>query len=223
MRDGRKLFFTTLLTVLLIVSNIIAIKMTVVAKLPLSCSVFVYPFTFLCTSIIAELHGNHEARKSVLFALIIQIIVLLIYIFIANLPNQIDTIDKANALQKVLTPFSSNGKYYPELRQVISSLLAFTLGQLVNISLYSFAKKNTFKIIAVALAVVIAMIVDTSAYVLVSQVGLIPNNELIILLINRFVVNVVVSAIIITLFMLFTIKKEEKIEVKKTVKKGKTN
>lgn len=222
MKDGRKLFFTTLLTVLLIVSNIVAIKMTVVAKLPISCSAFMYPFTFLCTSIIAELHGNNEARKSVLFALIIQIIVLLIYVFIANLPNQIDTIDKANALQKVLTPFGSNGKYYPELRTIISSLLAFTLGQLVNIGLYSFARKNTFKIIAVALSVVIAMIVDTCIYVLVSQVGLIPNNELILLLVNRLIVNVVIASIIVVLFMLFTIKKREQVEVKKTTKKGKT-
>lgn len=219
MKDSRKLFFSTLLGVLLVVSNIVAVKMTVIAKLPLSCSIFIYPFTFLCTALIADLYGNKDARKSVLFAVIIQIIVLLVYTIAVNVPNQIDTIDKANALQRVLTPFASNGRYYPDLRIIIASLVAFSLGQLVNISLYSFSKKNTFKLIAVALSVIIAMIVDTSIYVLISQAGVIANNELIIQLVNRFVVNVVLSIIVIILFMIFSIKKKEEEKPKKASKK----
>jgi len=216
MKDGRKIFFSILLGVLLIISNIVAIKVTVIAKLPLSCSVFIYPFTFLCTSIIAELYGGKEARKSVLYAIIVQVIVLVAYIIVANVPNQINTIENANALQKVLTPYGFNGDYYPNLRPIIASLVGFVLGQIVNIGLYSFAKKNTFKFIAVALSVIIGMIVDTSLYVLISQMGVIAGNELILQLINRFVVNVVASVAIIILFMIFSIKKKE--ETKKTKK-----
>lgn len=212
MKDGRKIFFSTLLGVLLVISNIVAIKMTVIAKLPLSCSIFVYPFTFLCTSVIAELYGSKDARKSVLFAVIIQVVVLIAYIAVANVPNQIDTIDQANALQKVLTPFGSNGNYYPELRPIIASLIAFIIGQLVNIVVYSFSKKYTFKLIAIALSVIIAMIVDTSLYVLISQVGVLAGNELILALINRFVVNVVAAVIVIILFMIFSIKKKEEVK-----------
>jgi len=218
MKDGRKVFFSTLLSVLLIISNIVAIKVTVVAKLPLSCSVFIYPFTYLCTALISELYGNKDARKSILYAIIIQIIVLLAYILVTNVPNQINSIDKANALQKVLTPYGINGNYYPELRPIIATLVAFTIGHIVNVGLYSFAKKNTFKLIAVALSVIIGMIVDTCIYVLISQMGTLAGNELVLQLINRFVVNVVASVIIIILFMIFSIRKKEEV---KTTKKQK--
>jgi len=213
MKDSKKIFFSTLLGVLLVISNIVAIKLTVIAKLPLSCSVLIYPFTFLCTSLIAELYGNKDARKSVLFAVFIQIIVLIAYIAVVNVPNQIDTISEANALQKVLTPFGANGKYYPEIRPIIASLIVFVFGQLVNIGIYSFSRKYTFKIIAVALSVVIAMIVDTTLYVLISQVGMLAGNELILQLINRFVANIVAAVIVIILFMIFSIKKKEKVEI----------
>lgn len=213
MKDTRKTFFSILLGVLLIVSNIVAIKMTVVARLPLSCSVFIYPFTFLCTSVIAELYGSKDAMKSVLFALLIQVIVLIIYIVVVNMPNHIDTIEYANALQKVFATNGVNGKYFPELRPIIASLVGFTAGQLITIGLYKFAKKNTFKLIAVALSIIIAMVVDTSLYVFISKVGVLAGNELVLHLINRFVVNVVAAVIIVILFMIFSIKKKEK-EVK---------
>lgn len=209
MKDSRKMFFSGLLAVLLVIANIVAVKMTVVAKLPLSCSIFVYPFTFLCTAVIAELYGNKDARKSVFFAIIIQILILIVYIVVTNVPNQIDTIDQANALQRILASVGLNGKFYPDIRPIIASIISFTLGQLVNISLYSFARKNTFKLIAVALSVILAMIVDTTIYVLIAQFNVIPSNELIIQLVNRFVVDVVASVIVIILFMLFSIKKKE--------------
>lgn len=217
MKEGRKIFFSILLGVLLVISNIVAIKITVIAKLPLSCSIFVYPFTFLCTSVITELYGAKDARKSVLYAALIQVIVLLAYIAVVNVPNQITTIDEANALQKALAPYGNNGNYYPEIRPLIASLVAFVISQLVIIGMYSFAKKNTFKLIGIALSVVIAMIVDTTLYVLISQVGVLAGNELILQLINRFVANIVAAVIVIILFMIFSIKKKEKTE---ELKKG---
>lgn len=216
MKDGRKMFFSTLLGVLLVISNIVALKITVIAGLPLSCSVFIYPLTFLCTMVIAELYGNKEARKSVLFALIIQIVILIAYIAVVNVPNQVNTIHEANALQRILTPFGSNGMYYPELRTMLASLVGFVLSQLAAISLYSFARKNTFKIIAAALSIILALVINTSLYVLISQVGIIDNNQLILQLINNFVANVVAAIVVVILFMVFSIKKTE---TKKTVKK----
>ena len=117
-------------------------------------------------------------------------------------------------IQQLFNYVSHLEKVLKQIRKEAEASDEGLIVELVNIGLYSFAKKNTFKIIAVALSVVIAMIVDTSIYVLVSQVGLIPNNELIILLINRFVVNIVITAIIIILFMLFTIQKKKNKKLK---------
>lgn len=209
MKDGRKIFFSGLLTALLIVSNIIAIKITVVAKLPLSCSIFVYPFTFLCTAVITELYGAKDARKSVYTALLVQLLVVGAFMITTNVPNQIDTIDKANALQKVLTPFSNGSIYYPEVRTLIASLVGFAVSQLLSIALYSFAKKSTFKAIAIALSVLVGIIIDSTFYIMIAKIGILEGNELIIQLVNRFVVGVVAALIMIPIFLLCSIKKKE--------------
>lgn len=210
MKDGRKLFFTGLLVALLIVTNIVAVKVTVIAQLPLSCSIFVYPFTFLCTAVITELYGAKEARKSVYSALGIQLLMVILYIVVINMPNQIDTINEANALQTILASVTSGETYLPEFKTIIASLIGFGASQLICIGLYSFARKNTFKIISIALSALLAMIIDTALYVLITQTGVLAGNELVLAVIYRFVADVVATIIIIPLFMLFSIKKEEK-------------
>ena len=218
MKDGRKMFFTGLLVALLIVSNIVAVKVTVIAQLPLSCSIFVYPFTFLCTAVITELYGAKEARKSVYSALGIQILMIILYIVVVNVPNQINTIGEANALQTILASVTRGETYLPEFKTIIVSLIGFGVSQLINIGLYSFARKNTFKIISIALSALIAMIVDTAIYVLITQTGVLAGNELVLAVIYRFVADVVATIVIIPLFMLFSIKKEEKKTNTKTKK-----
>lgn len=219
MKDGRKMFFTGLLVALLIVTNIVAVKVTVIAQLPLSCSIFVYPFTFLCTAVITELYGAKDARKSIYCALGIQLLMLVLYIIVINVPNQIDTIMEANALQTILASVTKGEIYLPEFKTIIASLIGFGVSQLINIGLYSFARKNTFKLISIALSTLIAMIVDTAIYVLITQVGVLAGNELVLAVIYRFVVDVVATIVIIPLFMLFSIKKKEE---KKTNTKTKT-
>ena len=217
MKDGRKIFFTGLLVALLIVTNIVAVKVTVIAQLPLSCSIFVYPFTFLCTAIITELYGAKDARKSIYSALGIQLLMLILYVVVINMPNQIDTIHESNALQTILASATIGEIYLPEIRTIIASLIGFGVSQLICVGLYSFARKNTFKIICIALSALIAMIVDTALYVLISQVGILAGNELVLTVVYRFVANVVATIVIIPLFMLFSIKKEEKKTKKTTV------
>jgi len=218
MKDGRKIFFGGLLAALLIIANIVSAKVTVIAQLPLSCSIFVYPFTFLCTAIITELYGAKEARKAVYSAMGIQLLMLIAYIVVINVPNQVDTILEANALQSILASVTSGETYLPDLRIIFASLIGFGVAQIVNIGLYSFARKNTFKIISVALAALLAMIVDTVLYLLIAEVGVLVADELILQMVYRFVVNVVATVIIIPLFMLFSIKKEEKKETRTTKK-----
>ena len=116
MKDGRKLFFTGLLVALLIVTNIVAVKVTVIAQLPLSCSIFVYPFTFLCIAIISDLYGAKSAIKSVCFAVLAQVLLTIVGTIIVNLPNQVSTIVEANTLQQLIAPELKNGIYMPNMK-----------------------------------------------------------------------------------------------------------
>lgn len=208
-KDGRKVFFSGLLTALLILSNILALKITVIAKLPLACSVFVYPFTFLCTTVITELYGNKSSLKSVFSAIIVQILVIIAIAITINVPNQIDTITEANALATLFGTSSIGGKLIPALRPIFASIIAFGISQSISIALYKFARKNTFKTVSAALSILLGIIIDAVIFILISKMGTIPSNELIIQLVNQFVVGVVATVIIVPIFLLFSMKKKE--------------
>jgi len=208
MKDTRKILFVSLLTALLVFSNIVAIKMTVVAKLPLPCNLFIYPFTFLCVAVISELYGSKSAVKSVVFAVLVQIIISIVGTIIVNLPNQVSTLVEANALQQILAPELSNGMYMPNMKMLIGIIISFVSSQLINIGIYTFIKKLTFKPIACALAILIAIIVDTIIYVPISTFG-VEGINLTLRILNQFVVGVIITFISVVLFSIFTTGKKE--------------
>jgi len=212
MKDSRKMFFMGLLSALLIFSNIVAVKITVVAKLPLSCNVFVYPFTFLCVAIITHLYGAKDGMKSVAFALISQIIFFGFSMLIVNVPNQVDTLAEANSIQAILAPDVTNGIYHPNIKLMIGSTLAFGISQLINIGLYTFSKKYTFKAVSASLSILLASIIDAVLFVVITEIGIIGGNTVVITLLNQFITRVILTVISVIIFCLFTIniKKEEK-------------
>ncbi len=212
MKDFRKILFSALLAALLVISNIVVVKITVIAKLPLPCSAFVYPFTFLCTLVITELYGSREARISVYTALVVQFLILIALVIACNVPNQVDTIDKANALRDILTPTVIGNYYLPDMRMVLASFVGFALSQLAAIGLYSFGRKNTFKLVSSSLAILVGLILDSILFMFISKMGILENNELIIQLVNRFVVGVVATIVFIPLFAILSIKKKENVK-----------
>ncbi len=219
MKDSRKLFFMGLLTALLIFSNIVAAKITVVAKLPLPCSVFIYPFTFLCVAIITHLYGAKDGMKSIAFALITQIIFFGFSILVANVPNQVDTLAEANSIQAILAPEVTNGIYHPGFKLMIGAIVSFGVSQLINVGLYTFAKKYTFKAVSSALSILIALLIDAVIFVAITGIGNISGNTIGITLINQFVARVILTIVSVIIFCIFTIGDKKK-EDKKVEKKA---
>ena len=215
MTDKRKVFFTALLTTLLIISNITVSKMTVIANLPLPCSIFTYPFTFLCVAVIAHLYGSSEAMKSVGYAICCQILVFIVCIVVANVPNQVDTIMQANALQQLLAPDVTNGIYHPNVFVMLGTIVSFVISQLINIGLYSASKKHTFKAVSSSLSILFAYIIDAVIFSVIMSIGVATNN-LSLTIVNKFIVGVVTTAISVILFCIFTIgDKKEKVKTAK--------
>ena len=217
MKDNRKMLFTALLSMLFVLSNIVAFKVTVIAKLPIPCNVFVYPFMFLCVAIITYLYGAKDGRKSIYFALIAQVIFYVMSIIIVNLPNQVDTIVNANYIQATLASDISNGIYYPSIKLMLGSLIAFVISQMINVGLMAFSKKYTFKGVAAALSMLFSTIVFAIMYTIITGVGNV-GNPIALRLINQFVVCVVIAVISVILFCIFTIGKAKEEKNKKTTK-----
>ena len=78
-REFKQTFFTSLLVVLLVVSNLIGLKLTNFMDLTISVNFVTYPFTFLCTLLIMNLGNKRSAYQAVLISALIQIFITISY------------------------------------------------------------------------------------------------------------------------------------------------
>ena len=84
----KKTFFTSLLAVLLVISNLIGLKLTSFFDLTISVDFLTLPFTFLCTLLIYNIAGKKSAYESILTAALIQIFILITYTITISLGSQ---------------------------------------------------------------------------------------------------------------------------------------
>lgn len=97
----KKTFFSSLLAVLVIISNLIGIKYTNFGSLILSVNFVTFPFIFLCFLLIMHFSNKKEAFSSLLSAVFIQIFILLSYVLVTNLGSQNVIPDFANYVNGV--------------------------------------------------------------------------------------------------------------------------
>ena len=114
-KEFKRTFFTSLLAVLLVISNLIGLKLTNFFDLTISVDFLTFPFTFLCTLLIYNIGGKKKAYESILVASLIQIFIIISYTLAIKLGNQAimpDLSEYVNTLFKV------------DEAKILSSLLA---------------------------------------------------------------------------------------------------
>lgn len=99
----KRTFFSSLLAVLFVISNLIGIKYTNFGNLILSVNFVVLPFVFLCILLINNLCNKKEAQTAVASAAFIQVFILLSYVLVTNLGSQNLIPDFANSVNVVFT------------------------------------------------------------------------------------------------------------------------
>ncbi len=109
---------------------------------PIAIGVLAYPVTFLCTDFISELYGRKRANMVVWIGLILNFWVLFIIWLGGILPPgpELDTVGN-------IIP-GSNGWIFYEVRlatfaATFASMIAYTLAQFVDVSVFHFLKKKT--------------------------------------------------------------------------------
>ncbi len=125
-------------TIIVITSNIQVLKLThyFFIESPVALGTVIFSTTFAVDNIITELFGASEAKKNTFlsfFCYLIFIILMKITIFY---PTIMDT-DCYNCHEEIKILFS------PSLVIFISSLIAYIIGQLFDIKLFTFLKKLT--------------------------------------------------------------------------------
>lgn len=209
MGNKRKIFFNSLLSSAIILSILSITKITVVLNIPIACSFFIFPITYLCISIVNELGGYKEAISSLLSAVGVTIISYLFITLMLNLPNQLSTINEANAIQLLYGGSTYLSYYIPNIRLILGSTLGLLISGLILIVLYSTVSKYTYKTISCFLSNLISLLIYNAIFVGITQLGIIDNHDFIMMMLNRFIFSVAWTVIISILFSVFSYHKKK--------------
>lgn len=178
----KKTFFTSLLAVLLVISNLIGLKLTSFFDLTISVNFLTLPFTFLCTLLIYNIAGKKSAYESILVASLIQIFILITYVLAVSLGSQSVIPDMASAVNELFKVKELN---------ILASLLSFMMSHYLLIYIYENFKKCQKELLGVITSLVAALFLNATIYLIITLNDYNP----------VFVINMLLSDIIISLIM----------------------
>ena len=222
MYNKRKIFFNGLLIMALILSIMASTKITVIFNIPIACSFFIFPLVYLSLVVLNELGGAKHAITSLISSAGILLLAYLSIMLILNLPNQVDTINQANAIKLLYSSENMiNGLYVPQIKVVLGSVIGLLICGFSLIGIYTVTSKYTFKTMSCFLATLIGSLLFNGIYVVFTSLNVLESHDFTMLILNRFIFSVAFTVIVSILFLLFSYKskKEEKLENTKTKKK----
>lgn len=151
----RKIFFSNLLVVLIVISNLVGVKFTNFNGLILSVNFVVFPFVYLCFLLINNYTNKKEAILSVLSGVFIQIFILLTYLLVTKLGSQNLIPDFASYINVV---FRIDEVY------IITNLISLMISCFVLHYIYEYFRIIGYKL----LGCVLSLLTSTILYGLIS-------------------------------------------------------
>lgn len=223
MKDNKKVFLTTIVAILLVFSNVISANITSILGSPITCSIFIYPITFLGILLLTSFYGKEEGHRGIIISLIAQIIIFALSTLICNLPSTTESLEISNDLKIILAPDVTNGFYHPSINLMIGTLLSFVIAQLVSVHLYSYLKKTTDKSISAFFALLSGLVIDAIIFILFTTLGTNTQTSLSSAITTQIVIRIIIAAILTLIFYVATLnaKKEKEHENEKITKEEK--
>ncbi len=203
-REFKKTFFSSLLVVLLVISNLLSVKYTSFLDLTVPVSVFVFPFTFLCTLMLVNLGGKKVAYRGVLVASLIQIFITISYAIAVRLGIQTEIPDLAVHVNKVFDVNEMN---------LLASIVAFITSNCLLIYIYDIFKKYKKEFLGIALGLLAALFSNTIIFELIAS----RENDfmfIINMLLSNIIVSIIMLIIITIIFYILKEKDYETVEIK---------
>ena len=146
--DFKKMFFSSLMPVLFVISNLLSLKYTTFGEMIVPVSFVTYPFITLCILIILDKYGKKEVYNTIISTVFIQIFILLSYSIAIKMNNQMIIPDLANAVNSV---------FVVDEVMVLSSLIAFMFSSYIIIYLFNLFKRHSKKILGVIIGILSAL------------------------------------------------------------------
>ena len=191
--------YIILLAFSLLLSTIVSGKLLYIAPhLTISASLLAYAFTFLFTARLNE-EMNIDNTKNILKKVVIGTLIFYLFMIVVNsLSGMTSTKEITESLRNIFTPnkltIKSISIYYPNLINLISSILIFYLTHNIFSITFEITKDYTSKTISFIMSILISFIIDQMIYI--SVISFIPlYNESITL--TNYIENLTASFIMI--------------------------
>lgn len=191
--------YIILLAFSLLLSIIISGKLLYIAPhLTISASLLAYAFTFLFTARLNE-ETNIDNTKNILKKVVIGTLIFYLFMILINsISGMTSTKEVTESLRNIFTPnklaIKSISIYYPNLINLISSILIFYLTHNIFSITFEITKDYTSKTISFIISILISFIIDQMIYI--SVISFIPlYNESITL--TNYIENLTASFIMI--------------------------
>lgn len=191
--------YIILLAFSLLLSIIISGKLLYIAPhLTISASLLAYAFTFLFTARLNE-EMNIDNTKNILKKVVIGTLIFYLFMIVINsISGMTSTKEITESLRNIFTPnklaIKSISIYYPNLINLISSILIFYLTHNIFSITFEITKDYTSKTISFIISILISFIIDQMIYI--SVISFIPlYNESITL--TNYIENLTASFIMI--------------------------
>lgn len=187
------IFFTALL-----VSNIISAKLFSIGTIVLTAGIITYPITFLITDAISEVYGKATAKRVVLTGLLTNVMMIGFFYLAITLPPA--------GFWGMQEEFQAILGAVP--RMVAASLVAYSVSQLLDVSLFHKLKKITngkhlwLRNNGSTLA---SQMVDSIVFVFIAFYGTMPLSAIFVMIGTQYVVKLVL-ALADTPFIYLTVK-----------------
>ena len=168
---NKKVFtYIILLAFSLLLSIIISGKLLYIAPhLTISASLLAYSFTFLFTAKLNE-ETNINNTKNIFKKIVISILIFYLFMIVINsISGMTSTKEITESLRNIFTPnklaIKSISIYYPNLINLISSILIFYLTHNIFSITFEITKDYTSKTISFIISILISFIIDQMIYI----------------------------------------------------------
>lgn len=174
---------TTVFVVLVLLSTIIATKVTFLFGLSASAGIILYPITFMVKDMLQKKAGRKAARRAIWLSAGAMLFASIIFYIVSWLPADSHW-EHQTAFDVILTPV---------LRLTIASIIAGVISELIDTSIFSYVFNKGYQIGASIVSNFIGIIIDSVLFTAIAFIGVVPTSILFGIFITNTLIKLAVS------------------------------
>lgn len=182
------ILLTALFIASLITSTLLGSKLLLIHGITVSAGLFIFPFTFVTSEIVTEVHGPKSARFLVTTGIFVQLYVLF-FVWLGG-------VFPASPVRDLTVPYQQLFSLAP--RMVIASIVAYFVSQFLDIEVFQrlkLATRGKFLWLRANLASYVSQALDTALFTFIFLGGVVPWRDLVLTGLTSYFVKIAVGTL----------------------------